>query len=57
MMVHFLDNLRRLRARIGARALVGVTFCDACASVCSAACHTERAHQEALLLSAGIIRR
>ena len=65
LMVHLLNHLRNLRARVDTRAHAAVpadtrtTFCDACASICTDVCrhNAQRLQQDEVRLYAGIIRR
>ena len=65
LMVHLLDHLRNLRARVDSRAHAAfpadtcTTFCDACASICTGVCRhdAQRLQQDEVRLYTGITRR
>ena len=62
LIVHLLDHLRNLRARVDSRSHTRgarTIFCDACASICIGVCRhdAQRLQQDEVRLYAGITQR
>lgn len=62
LMLHLLDHLRDLRARVDSRAHARgarTIFCDACTSICTDVCRHDarRLRQDEVRLYAGITQR